>query len=65
MNANIKNSAKYQCDMILTQLLGKDNIDGWWNSYNKSFNSKPIEWWENDWQRVYNYIRGQINSDYS
>jgi hypothetical protein len=55
-----------RCDCLLTALIGKNNVDDWWNSPNKQWNMRtPNEQWAIDYTSVYNYLMNQLNGDYS
>lgn len=59
--------AREQCDQILTALVGPALVERWWLSPNKQFNFLlPEQLWETeDWIKVYNYLKDQLNSEYS
>jgi hypothetical protein len=60
--------AKNKSNQILKAVIGSDElVDRWWVSPNLAFDSKtPQEVWDtDDWITVLNYIKGQMNSDYS
>jgi len=61
-----KQGLRKRCDSLLTVLMGKNNIESWWNSKNKNWVMKtPNEQWEIDYESVYNYLMHQCNGDYS
>jgi hypothetical protein len=61
-----KAERRKRCNSLLTALMGKNNIDLWWNSRNKHWDMKtPNEQWEIDYESVYNYLMHQCNGDYS
>ena len=50
---------KKRCDWLLTAMLGKDNIEKWWQSRNKAFDMKTAqEQFDIDPKVVYNYLMG-------
>ena len=50
---------KKRCDWILTAMLGKDGVEGWWQSRNKAFDMKTAqEQLDIDPEVVYNYLMG-------
>lgn len=52
-----KEQLKARCDWLLTALLGKDNVEGWWNSRNKAFDMKTgKEQFDIDPEIVYHYL---------
>lgn len=64
---NTKLRAQDQCNRILQALLGREElVNQWWVSPNRAFELRtPGAIWEGDnWRRVYNYLRGQLNGDY-
>jgi hypothetical protein len=51
---------KKKCDILLAAMLGKDNIEGWWQSRNKAFNMMTAqEQLDIDPEVVYNYLMKQ------
>jgi hypothetical protein len=55
-----------RCDCLLTALMGKMNVKGWWNSPNLAFHGRtPDEQWAIDYTSVYDYLMNQLNGDYS
>lgn len=54
-------------NQILMALLGKrELVKDWWHSPNRSFSDKaPCEIWKTDKDKVKNYLRGQLNGDFS
>jgi hypothetical protein len=50
---------KQRCDCLLTAMLGKDNVEGWWQSKNKAFDMKTAqEQFDIEPEVVYNYLMG-------
>lgn len=54
-------------NLMLLSLLGShEMVNRWWVSKNKAFdNESPSDMLEKDPQRVINYVKGQLNGDYS
>jgi hypothetical protein len=54
-------------NLVLLSLLGSHElVMQWWESKNKAFdNETPSDMFAKDPQRVIQYIKGQLNSDYS
>ena len=54
-------------NLVLLSLLGTHElVEKWWVSNNKAFdNETPEKMLAKDPQRVIQYIKGQLNSDYS
>lgn len=52
---------KKRCDWLLTAMLGKDNVDGWWKSRNKAFDMKTAEeQFAVDPESVYQYLLNYV-----
>ena len=65
--ASVVDEEQEKYNQILMALLGKrELIKDWWHSPNRSFNDMtPHQTWKTDKDAVKNYLRGQLNGDYS
>jgi hypothetical protein len=55
---------KYQCDQILTSLLGKDLVAAWWQRPNLALgNVAPEAIWQTDPVRVYQYLAAAAEAE--
>jgi hypothetical protein len=54
-------------NLVLLSLLGShDLVNKWWKTKNKAFdNETPENMFAKDSERVINYIKSQLNGDYS
>jgi hypothetical protein len=60
-----KENLKLRCDALLTALVGKNLVDDWWNRPNKGFDLQtPIAVFEQNPERVYNYLMRFSGGDY-
>lgn len=60
-----KETLKLRCDDLLTALVGKNLVDDWWNRPNKGFDLQtPITVFEQNPERVYNYLMRFSGGDY-
>ena len=49
--------AKQRSNALVIALVGKAASDFWWNSPNRAFDMRtPIDMWDEDYKRVYNYL---------
>ena len=65
--ATVVDEEQEKYNQILMALLGKrELVWDWWHSPNRSFNDMtPHQTWKTDRDTVKNYLRGQLNGDYS
>ena len=46
-----------ECDRLIEDLVGKENMNKWWTSPNKSFDNRtPAEMFSEDPRAVYEYL---------
>jgi len=58
---NNNEQLKKRCDMLLTVMLGKNNVEDWWQSRNKAFDMKTAkEQFDIDPKIVYNYLMSHV-----
>ena len=63
MSTERQDNLKQRCDCLLTVLLGKDQVDTWWNSsHSGMYGAKPIDVFTKDPERVYNYLMNRIGN---
>jgi hypothetical protein len=56
-----KDATRKRCNWLLTAMLGKDNVELWWQSRNKAFDMKTAEQqFDTDPESVYNYLVGFV-----
>lgn len=61
MEVQSKDNIKKRCDWLLTAMLGKDNVDAWWQSRNKAFDMKTAqEQFDVDPEVVYRYLLNHV-----
>lgn len=63
---NQKDNLKRRCYALLTALLGSQElVERWWVGPNKAFDMRhPIDVFEEDPHRVYNYLMDHCRGDY-
>ena len=53
-------------NQLLIGLIGRDNLDAWWNISNKAFSyTSPNEVWKTEPEKVIRYLNCQYSGDFS